>query len=67
MRTLAAMAQRIADDCSAPIRDRAHAVGVLHRLQHGLRIKPHEAWQVRSAHRRHRRWRTAAGELWMIA
>lgn len=47
---LAAMARRILDDNHAPIRDRQHAVEVLHRLRFGLPVGSRDAWLLRCAH-----------------
>jgi hypothetical protein len=61
-RGLTEIARRVADDGCAPFADRVRAVGVIHRARHGLRIDVHDAWAVRWAHRRHRRWAITQAE-----
>lgn len=58
------MAERVIDDGDVPIVERVVAAGVLHRLRQGLPIDPRDAWRVRCAHRRHRRWAIAGGGWW---
>ena len=61
---IAAMAERVIDDGAVPNRDRICAARVLHQLRHGLRIDPRDAWRLRCAHRRHRRWLITLGFGW---
>jgi hypothetical protein len=48
------MAQRIADDPAAPIRDRQYALDVLHRLTLGRPVTASDEWRLRVAHGRRR-------------
>lgn len=64
MSALAAMARRVVDDPLAPVRDREHALNVLHRLQQGLPISARDHLRLRLSHGRCRRQALARADHW---
>jgi hypothetical protein len=63
---LAVMAQRIVDDQAAPIRDREHAMAVLHCVHRNMDIEPHDAERVRVAHGWRQRDALGLGRLYGV-